>query len=235
MRNLISTLLILTASTTAAQAFEVTGGEVELAYSAFTDDSDFAKTALQGAVELGFNQRFGMQIDLGLHGFNGISDTATNLTLHGLYHVSDQTSIGLFYGQERLDGESVSLLGFEAGQEAAKFDGEVFVAIGEEEDLTVRLMGLSGRYAVSDKFGLGGSLQRADLEGGLDITRLGVKADMALGQSTSAFIEVGSLSGSIDGSSGSETFVGIGADLKFGAARGATFGKRGLFQMIPGL
>lgn len=235
MQKLFSTVLVILATTTAAQAFEVAGSEARLGYSTLTGDTGFAKTNLQGAVELGFGSQFGAQADLGLYIFRDLGDTATSATLHGLYHVTDQTSLGMFYGQERLNGETANLTGFEVGQQSATFGGEAFIALGKQAGNTMQLMGIAGRYAVSDKFGLGASLQRADLDNDVDVTRLGIKADMALGQNATAFVELGNLAGGIDGASGSEGFVGIGADFKFGAKHGVTFGKRGLFEMLPGL
>ena len=128
-----------------------------------------------------------------------------------------------------------TLTGFEVGQTSASFSGEAHIALGKQGGNTMQLMGIGGRYSVSDKFGLGASLQRADLDNDADVTRLGIKADMALGQTATAFVELGNLAGGIDGSGGSEGFVGIGADFKFGAKHGTTFGKRGLFDMLPGL
>lgn len=235
MQKVILTLLVLAAAPTAVQAFDLTGGEVKLGYSTLTGDGDFAKTSLQGALEMGFTPRFGMQVDLGLNAFSGIGKTATTATLHGIYHLTEKTSLGLFYDQDHLSGENVGFYGFEAGQNAANFDGEAFVAVGEDGGISTRLIGVSGRYTLSDTFGLGGSLQRANLEDGVAITRLGVKADMELGQAAGAFVELGTLSGGLDGASGSETFVGIGANFKFGAGHGVTFGKRGVFELLPGL
>jgi hypothetical protein len=73
------------------------------------------------------------------------------------------------------------------------------------------------------------------LSGGAALTRIGVKVDHDLNQSLNIHAEVGSLKASAFGLSGSDTFVGIGAKIKFGADRGTTFGKRGLLDMIPGL
>lgn len=235
MQKTLSILLVLLATSTAAQAFEVVGSEARLGFSTLTGDTGVAKTNLQGAVELGFGPRFGMQADLGLFVFKDLGDTATGITLHGLYHVTEQTSLGMFYGQERLNGETARLTGFEVGQTSASFSGEAHIALGKQGGNTMQLMGIGGRYSVSDKFGLGASLQRADLDNDADVTRLGIKADMALGQTATAFVELGNLAGGIDGSGGSEGFVGIGADFKFGAKHGTTFGKRGLFDMLPGL
>lgn len=218
-----------------AHAVEVTGADITLGYSAFTEDNDFNASALEGSLEVGFNKQFGVQLDLGYHKFGAIDDDATTATLHGIYHVDDATSLGLFYGRDSALGGNIDFYGIEAGHEYDRFDVEGYVAHGEESGFSGTVVGLSGAYAATDSFKLGLSLDNADFDGGVTVRRVGVKGAYDFGTAASVYAEIGSLNGKVGGFSDSETFVGVGASFSFGADRGATFGQRGLAHLIPGL
>ena len=158
----------------------------------------------------------------------------TNLGLHGLYHVSDATSFGLFVGQEELDGETLDFYGLEFGHEMAQFEVEGYLSQVDAEGEDANGLGLMGRFAVTPQVGLSASADRLDLDG-LDLTRWGLMVDYAPVDNFSLYAEIGTLDASISGASDSETFIGLGAKISFGAARGATFGDRGVFKYLPGL
>ena len=157
MHRAVTSLLALGAIlvTTPVSAFEATGGEVKLSHSAFTEDSDFSKTTLDGSVEFGFNRNFGIQADLGFHNLNFIDETGTNAALHALYHLNDQTSFGVFYGVDRIMGNSSDFYGIEVGQEGRNFDVEAYVGAGEGSGISGTVAGLSGRYNINEAFALG--------------------------------------------------------------------------------
>ncbi len=218
-----------------SQAAEVTGGEISLGYSAMTEDSDFNTTSLEGALELGFTQTIAAQLDLGYHKYGLVDDHATNVTLHGIYHFSDTTSTGLFYGRESVDGSDADFYGIEAGHEYEDFDVEGYVGYGKESGISATVVGLSGAYAFNDSVSLGMSFDNVDFQGGLSARRFGVKGSYDFGTGAAAYAEVGEARLDVGGLSISDTFVGIGATFAFGADRGATFGKRGLAHLVPGL
>lgn len=212
----------------------VTGGDIGLSYSAFTEDTDFAKTSLAGSLEFGMNRQFAVQGDLGYHGFHFIDESATTIGLHGIYHLSDESSLGLFVGQERFMGESQDFYGVEFGHEFQNFDVELYVGEGESAGDTGTAYGFSGRYAANDVFGLGIAYDRIDL-GVASANRIGLKGDLALGSNTVVTAEYGTVDGSIGGLSASEGYFGVGVRMAFGAERGATFDRRGIARLIPGL
>ncbi|PTE22149.1 hypothetical protein FAZ78_09225 [Cereibacter changlensis] len=217
-----------------AHAVELTGAEVGASHSFFVDDTSVSKTTLQGSAELGFGPMFGVQGDLGINWLNESDETATSATLHGLYHVNDQTSLGLFYGSDKLDGEHRDYYGFEVGQKGPSFDVEAYVGRGEDSGLTGTMMGVEGRFAVSGAFGLGGKLQNADFDDDASMTRVGLTGDYTMPNGMGLTAELGRLNS--DGLGvGDETYVGIGAKMSFGPNQGVTFGKRGLLDVLPGL
>lgn len=220
--------------TAPAAAFEVTGGEVQLAYSAFWENTDASKAVLEGAVEFGFNRNFGVQLDLGFHNLNLAEETGTNGVLHAIFHLSDRTSVGAFYGMDRLLGESIDFYGLELGQEGRNFDFEAYVGLGEEAGGSGTVVGLSGRYNVNEAFSFGLALHRVDIEDS-DATRIGITSEYAMTPGFALAAEFGTVDATLFGTSDSEAYFEVGATWRFGAERGATFGKRGLLELLPGL
>ncbi|MCU9846572.1 hypothetical protein OEZ60_00945 [Defluviimonas sp. WL0024] len=220
---------------TPAMAVEVTGGDLAFSYSTFTDDTDVSKLAVTGAVEIGFTPNFGVQFDAGAHAFNLIDETGTNLTLHGIYHANDQVSFGGFYGNDRLFGDNQDFYGLEAGFDLGAANAEAYLAHADDAGFHVNITGLSGSYGFDHGFTLGGSLQHANFDGGLDVTRFGATGSYAVSPTFDVYAELGTVKAGAFGFSNSEPYVGIGAAMTFGAERGATFGRRGLFELLPGL
>ena len=218
-----------------ASAFEVTGGELELTYSAFEEDSDFSRTSLEGSLEAAFSRSVAAQVDLGGYKFNFVDDEATNATVHAIYHANDAASFGIFYGQDSLDGESTDFYGLEAGHEFEGVDIEAYVATGEEADVDGTVIGINGVIALNDRFDIGASYDTADFDGDVSLNRFAVTGTAHVTDNMGVFAEVGSLEGEVAGLSDSELFFGVGAEVTFGAKRGSTFGQRGLAHLVPGL
>lgn len=219
---------------TGAHAQQVTGGSIELSYSAFNDDTDVNRTSLEGSIELGFNRNIAMQFDLGFHGFGAIDDNSTNFTVHGIYHANDRVSLGLFAGVEDFVGESESFLGLEAGVEASKFGGEIYLADFDVGTESVQLYGLHTELEVSESVSIGLDYDRID-DDFVTFDSLKLSADYSFGQGAAAFAEIGSGEVGIGDLSASEAFFGLGLRFNFGADRGATFDRRSLGGVFPGL
>ncbi len=210
-------------------AQEIRGGALGLSHSAFLGDTSISKTSLDGQLEIGFGSRLSVQADLGFSHLNSIGRGTTNATLHGIYHVTDQTSLGLFYGADRLAGKTIDFTGFEVGQKAARFGVEAYVGYGEDAGISGTIGGVSGRYAISDSFGIGGAVEHGDMAG-TNLTRLSLKSDYAVTPTIALTAEFGTLDST---GTGAEAFFGLGGTLRFGAGA-PSFGKRGLINLVPG-
>ena len=231
----IATSLMLVLGCSTAQA-EVIGGQVKLSQSAFTDDMSIAKTNLSGAIELGFGPQFSMQLDFGVNRLNAVDETATNFAAHATYKLSDSTAVGAFYGLDSVSGESQNFYGIEAAQNFGTGGVQGYLGQGEESGYKGTVIGLSGGTIIGSGFGIGASLDHASFDGGVSVTRFGVRGTYGVGERSKMFAEIGSLNGSIDGlGSDSETYTKIGATYNFGANSGLTFGDRSLFNLLPGL
>ena len=220
----------LAAGAATAQDFK---GDITLGYSAFTEDTSVNRLSAEGAFEFGISDRASVQLDLGLYAFGATETQGSNLVLHGIYDVSPQASAGLFLGIDDIEGASADFYGVEFGQSFGAGGFEAYIARGEDSGVTGTVIGVEGKFALSEQFGLGLKLDNADFDGMVDVTRVGVKGIYALGQGSSMFAEVGSLRADAFGASGSESFVGVG--LSFDMGTEATFGRRGLIGLLPGL
>ncbi len=232
-RTAMAVAIVLLAAP-AALAQQVTGGSLMLSHSAFVDSSDLSKTSLQGSVELGFSRQLGLQADLGLSRLNLADENATNAVLHGIYHLSETTSVGLFLGMDRLAGSSETFVGLEMGTAAGATGFEGYIGAAESNGVSGTIIGLSTRYGINEQVGVGLSLDHLSVDV-LDATRYSLNADYAVTDNIVLFGEVGALRGEVMGLTGSEGYVKLGGEVKFGAKRGTTFGQRSILNILPGL
>ncbi|SMX31773.1 hypothetical protein [Actibacterium lipolyticum] len=213
-----------------AAALELNGGEVQLGYSTFPEETDLSRTALQGSVEIGFTQKFAAQLDLSHFNFDFANEDGQNVTLHAIYNVGPVVSVGAFYGMDKVADADLDFYGIEGGSQTQVFDTEAYLGyLDGDNDGT--LVGLYGRFAVSENWGLSASYDLADIDGGSDVSRYAFTVDYRMAQGIELFGQVGSVEIGDD----AEAYVGIGAKYRFGADGGVTFGRRGFLEQIPGL
>ncbi len=214
---------------------EVTGGEVTLSYSAFTDEGDFNRTSLQGAIEYGFGNNFAVQADLGLHNFGASNEDSSTLTLHGIYHLDESTSLGAFVSRDRAAGENLTIYGVEAGRDFGRIDVEGYIAGFEESGIDATLIGGKGRYAYTEQVGFGVGFDYGRIDSNVDLTRFGINADYQFANGPTVAGEIGQLDANAFGLGGSEAYAKVSIGFEFGAKRGASFDNRSLTRLLPGL
>ncbi|GGO32119.1 hypothetical protein GCM10010991_19130 [Gemmobacter aquaticus] len=231
---LTSALIALMAPT--AQA-EMIGGRVGLEYSAFTDDTDYAKAGIEGALQFGLTPMFSVQTDLGLHRLNEVGETAITGTLHGIADIDGMSSAGAFLGVDSFAGSSVRHIGLEYGREVGMGSMEGYLQYADRADSDGFVLGVSGEMPVmDDTIWVGGRLDHADLDSDLSMTRYGINGSYRFGTGSSASVELGALSGDADLlGDDAEVYVRLGLDFRFGPKNGTDFGPRGLTQLLPGL
>ncbi|MGL5012193.1 MAG: porin [Paracoccaceae bacterium] len=223
---------------TVSVAFEFTGGNVELSYSLLTEDSDLDRLDLGGSLEFGITRNFAVQADLAFTEFGASGLSLTSFGLHGIYHASESTSVGLFLGQEQAESGGTSanenFIGVEVGYEVQAFDIEAYYAKADSDLTDGSVAGASGSYAINDAFSVGLALDRLDADA-TSVTALTLRGGYAVTPATQLFAEVGNAS--IDGAAAGSVdsaFISLGATVNFGAERGATFERRSLLGTIPG-
>lgn len=218
-----------------AGAAELTGGSIDLGYSAFTDDTDVSRTALRGQAELGFNRHFGLQLDLGSYNFDAQDETGTNVSLHGTFHLNETTSFGAFYTRDDIGSGDADFFGVEAGFDFSNAVGaEVYFSTGDDNGVDGDVFGFDLAYNVNDQIALNAGFDRASFDLGADLTRLSVGVEYQTPGFANYYAEFGNVDANLMGLGGSESYIGLGVRLDFGADRGATFGQRGLLDILPG-
>jgi hypothetical protein len=217
----------------AAQAQEIKG-DLTLGHSFFTDENQISKTYAEGALEFGVTPKASVQLDLGVYSLGLVNDTATNLVVHGIYDVHATGSVGAFVGMDRLAGSDATFYGIEYGQSLGAGSIEAYAGTGDEAGVDGTVIGVESEFLIGADFGVGVKLDHADFEGTLSATRFGVKGLYGIGDAGKVFAELGTLRGEIDGASASEPFVGLGLTVNLGQDE-STFGRRGLFNLFPGL
>jgi len=225
----VLTAVSLTALSTPAMAQGFSGGELTLDAYAFAEGSDPTGVNYSGALEYSLSRNFSVAGAVSVYDFSLLSESVTNVTLHGIYHVNDQSSVGLFLGNDSSDSGDASFFGLEGGFEANQLSVEGYAAIYDDSDDST-VVGISGDYRISDTVSAIGTLGFGDVSGD-SYNRLSAGAEYDFQQGPSVYAEVGQVSGGGTDSG----FIGIGASIEFGAARGTTFDRRGIFETInPG-
>jgi len=218
----------------AAIAGELTGASIGIDYSTFnnTDAGRLDKKTISGSVEYGFDQSFAVQGDLAYAKARSFDADGYSLALHGVYHANENASFGVFAGRDDSNELNVGInfYGLEAGYEMGAFEGDIYLASGEQQDVNSTLMGIGATYNASQAASVGLSYDRAEMVS-LDAQRVQLEGEYRINQ-YALTAQVGHAK--LDDIT-SDNYIGIGAKMNFGANRGATFDRRGIFEVWPGL
>jgi hypothetical protein len=235
---------VVIGSTAGAQ--ELVGSSLDLGYSGFTEQVPTpdgnkrpGQVFLGYSAEIGITSQFSVQGDVAYRRYNVVEDNAFNIGLHAILHASDAGSVGLFLGHEEILGLGVDYYGIEGGLESGTFAMEAYFSQVSSEGETANLYGISGGFDIGSGIGLGLGFDRLDDGGAESISRLALSTRYEVQDGATVFAEIGSVNVDTGGflglGSASETFFGVGVEYTFGAARGATFDRRGLSDLFPGL
>ena len=208
----------------------ISGGQLGIEYNAPTDGSDFGGTTYSGGLEYSINRKFAVGVDLSGYKPDNIDTDFTSATVHGIYHLSDTASAGVFVGRDKDDGANVNLYGLEGGTEfmGGTVGGYIGKADGETADGT--LFGVDGVYALQNGFSVIGDFDSQSIEGN-SASQISVGGQYDLNGGPSFYAKVGSVNA--DGRD-DQTFISIGAEVAFGAKRGTTFDQRSTFESLGG-
>lgn len=232
-RNTFITAAVLAVIGSGAMAQGITGGTIGVEVTQPTDFNDFVGTNYYGAIEYGISRQFAVSLDVSSYRFDSLDQDATSATLHGIYHLSDSASVGLFYGQDKIDGEDAAdLYGIEGGTEFMGGRVEGYVGRSDDGDVEAILFGADGSYSFNESISFKGGAAFLSVED-LDVSSITAGAEYTIAGGPSLYAELGNVNLDDGISSESETFIGIGARINFGAARGTTFGQRSAFEALP--
>jgi len=227
---------------TGAMAQGVTGGSIGVEVTQPTDFDDFVGTNYFGAIEYGINRQFAVSADLSSFRFDSVDQDASSATVHGIYHLSDTASLGVFIARDMLeDSEASNIFGVEDGTNIYGIEGgtefmggqvEGYVGLADNEAETT-IFGIDGNYAFNEAISFKGGAAFMDSGDVGSASTISLGGEYQITGGPSLYAEVGSVSTERGVVDDSETFVGFGAKINFGAARGTTFGQRSAFEALP--
>ena len=232
MRKLAMIALVALAPGAALAQGMVNGAELGFAWSGFLANDVRAANnlALQGALEYGFTPKFAAQLDVAQHHYTYSNDEGVTATLHAIGHLGEATALGGFLGHEWVDGDHFEHYGLEAKHEFGLTTVEGYTAWVADENTDASIVGLSGRYAMSDALALGGRFETINTKDGIDTSALDATLSYAMPRGVTLD---GSL-GLIDGNEmDTEVTFGLGIRTTLGG-NGVTFARRGVQELIPG-
>lgn len=225
--RMIALAAVAAAFATGAQAQGFTGAEISAEALAFSDNSDFGQTTYRGSLEFNVFDGFSVAGDLNYYGFRGFGGNSTGATLHGLYSLGPDTAVGLFYGQDWTDTDTLDHYGLEGSTSfgAAGVQGFVGMVNGAVDDAT--MLGVSGTYDLGNVFTATADFGVVDADSG-STTRASIGGEMTLFNGPQVYAELGQISGDTT----DETFISLGARIAIGPQSGTTFDSRGLYEIL---
>ena len=232
-KNIFIAAAVLAVMGSGAMAQGINGGSIGVEVTQPTDFDDFVGTNYFGAIEYGITRQFAVSADLSSYRFDSLNQDATSATLHGVYHLSDMASVGVFYGQDKREGEDrINIYGLEGGTEFMGGQVEAYVGMADN-DADTMILGLDGTYAFNEaiSFKGGAALQDSGDDGSDTMITLG--AEYTISGGPSLYAELGNVTSDDGVSDSNDTFIGLGARINFGSARGTTFGQRSIFEAQP--
>ena len=127
-------------------AQEFTGGELGFEYNQLIDNDEIDGTNYYAGAEMAFNRDFSVGFNIANLDFSGED---TSATLHGIYHMNDTTSLGVFVAGG--DNDTTSY-GIEGGTEL--FGGDIGGYIGQiqVDDEDALIFGLSSNTPLGASF-----------------------------------------------------------------------------------
>lgn len=222
----VLTAVIITAIPSFALAQGFSGGELTIDATGFNEGDDPSAVNYSGALEYSINRNISIAGDVSVYDYSLLDDTITNVTIHGIYHLSDQISVGAFIGRDSSDGDGSSFFGLEGGFEAGQIGVEGYFATYDDSDNST-VLGISGNYQFGPSIAAIADLGFGSI-GNEDYTRISAGAEYSFAGGPSVYAEFGNISSD----SFDSEFIGLGAKIEFGAARGTTFDRRSAFDTL---
>lgn len=219
----------------AASAAEFTGGNFELGYSQFSDSNQGASFAVAGSAEFALSRSFSLQLDAANYSFDRINTSGQNVTLHTIYHVNQDMSLGAYLGRDFLSGGDANVYGLEAGYDFGTLGLEGYLSRLDSSASDATLVGATLFSDVTDRLRLNATVDHLNGPTTSRLTSYSIGATYEVMDGAKFYGEFGNANASAGNLSTNEAFFGAGFRIDFGAKRGATFDRRGLLDKLPGL
>ncbi|WP_019953656.1 hypothetical protein [Yoonia vestfoldensis] len=238
IKTFLAAGVVAFAGSAAAFAQGFSGGSVGIEYSEFDDLTVYEKTTFRAALEYGLTPVIAIGGNLSYYSFADADNLdLVNLTLHGIYDLNSEISVGLWFSRESLDSSSNNLeidnYGVEAAYNAGPVSAQGYFGVGEVEDTDLTYFGLDGNYAFGNGVSVIGSYEIVSIEETTeqDYSTFELGAAYTLASGPAFFAKVGNLMFEDSVISDNEVYYAIGATYEFGGDRGTTFGTRGFLEL----
>lgn len=227
---------VLTVVGTPIFAQGITGGQLGVEYNMPTDGSDFGGTTYSGGLEYAITRQISVSVDATGYATDNLDISGSNISLHGIYHLSDSASAGVFIGSDKLEDadESVTVYGVEGGTEFMGGAVGGYLGFTDSSGVDSTVFGADGAYALSNGFSVVGGLDVLSSDADTTVSRLTLGAQYEIQGGPELYAHVGNVSASDTSSAADQTFIGIGARVAFGAQRGTTFEGHSIFDAVAG-
>jgi hypothetical protein len=228
MKTILAAILALTGATGAlAQGFE--GAEISAEIRAQTDDFDLGSTVYSGGLQFGITPNIAVAAGFSHYGFRALDANGSGYDLHALYRLgSSGTTLGLFLGNDSIEGTDTRVAGVEAARRFAGIDLQGYLGAWDSDTGGGTLFGAQAEFDFARAFTLSGSFD--SVAGATDTSRLAIGAAYRIGNGPQVFAELGRLNADTDDGA----FITLGARIGLGPQGGTTFGQRGLLESRGG-
>lgn len=238
LKSFLAATVVTCAAATGAFAQGLSGASLGIEYSEL-NDLNFDKTTFFGALEYELVPGIAVGGNLSYYSYSDLDDVdLTNVTLHGIYALNSDTSLGLWFSRDFIDSSfndlEIDNFGIEAAYTAGAISLEGYLGTGEVNDTNLTYFGLDGVYSLGNGFSLIGNYARlsADEAGEQTYTTAELGAAYTLASGPSFYATIGTLMFDNEGGgSFDDDLYSIGATFNFGGAGGTTFGSRGFLEL----
>lgn len=230
LSKLMTTTAFVIAGTAGAFAQGFTGGSVGIEYSDFDELEGLAKTTFSGSAEFAITPQFSVAGSLSTYNYEDQPDDVElyNYTVHAIYNLNSDVSLGAFAGRDRLDfgggTQDVDNYGIEAAYVAGPVELQGYVGTGDAEGTDLTYFGISTDYGLGNGFSVLGAYDLVDVDDeGFRFSTIEFGGAYTFGSGPSVFAKVGQVTFETGGFSNDDNYFAIGATFGFGAKGGTTF------------
>ena len=242
--KIFTTAALVFAAATPTFAQEIAGASVGAIYSSALDsDVDSDLFTLKAGIELALPGAFSIAGNIATFNDSEATDTGFNTTLHGMYMLSPEASVGLFVSRDTEGDADYDTWGIEGGGAVRGTSFEAYFGIIDgltsDPDIDTSMAGVSVAFAAGRDFAITlgyDSVTASDgsVSSSIGTTTLGGAYQFASGPSI--FAEIGQVSLSVDTggtvfvSDDPVEFISFGVEMNFGRSSGNLLDNRSIYN-----
>lgn len=222
-RSIVAAAVVAIPVAPFAQGF--VGAELSAELAAMPENHSLGVTSYGGGLEFGLFSGLSVELDLAANDWRGFRGRSSTMTLHGIYEIMPDTSVGLYWSRERVSDQTANAYGIEGTMSFGALDLAGHLGHYEADSVSGDLFGINATYSFGYAFALTGGLK--SVSGAEDFTVTSLGGEYRFDSGPIVFAGVDHESSDTD----SDTYLSIGARIELG--QGTTFGSRGISDGRP--